>query len=70
MKIIRVPWIRCRADEVEAVAAEIEWRGRRFALLAYSQKEATEWWRNLSERERAEYLGLSAVADENSPSLF
>ena len=70
MKTVRVPWIRCRADEVDAVPIEMEWRGRRFELLAYSQKEAGDWWRSLSDREREEVLGLTAATSEESPGLF
>ena len=69
MKNVRVPWIRCRADEVDAVPTEMEWRGRIFDLLAYSEKEARDWWRSLSDREREEALGL-ASASEESPELF
>lgn len=69
MKTVRVPWIRCRADEVDATPTEMEWRGRIFDLLAYSQKEARDWWRSLSDREREDALGLSETSDE-SPGLF
>lgn len=69
MKIVRVPWIRCRADEVDAMSTEMEWRGRIFGLLAYSEKEARDWWRSLSDREREETLGLAAASEE-SPGLF
>lgn len=69
MKTVRVPWIRCRADEVDAMSAELEWRGRIFELLAYSEKEARDWWRSLSDREREEALGLAADSEE-SPGLF
>lgn len=70
MKIVRVPWIRCRADEVDAMPLEMEWRGRSFELLAYSEKEARDWWRSLSDREREDALGLAAAASEESPGLF
>ena len=70
MKTVRVPWIRCRADEVDAVPSEMEWRGRRFLLLAYSDKEAQEWWRDLSEREREELLGVTTEAEEDGLGLF
>ena len=70
MKTVRVPWIRCRADEVDAVATEMDWRGRRFALLAYSEKEASEWWRSLSDREREEHLGMTASPSDDGPGLF
>lgn len=70
MKVVRVPWIRCRADEVDAVPSEMEWRGRAFSVLAYSEKEAREWWRSLAEREREELLGMGGEAADESPSLF
>jgi hypothetical protein len=57
MKIIRVPWIRCRADEVDAQCFEMEWRGRHFSVMAYSENEARDWWRSLPEREREAVLG-------------
>ncbi len=68
MKLVRVPWIRCRADEVDAVPTEMEWRGRLFGVLAYSEKEGRDWWRSLSDREREEALGLAAA--EDGPGLF
>jgi hypothetical protein len=70
MKIIRVPWIRCRADESDAVPSELEWRGRSFTLLAYSEKEALEWWRTLSDREREDLLGMAAEPADESPGMF
>lgn len=70
MKVIRAPWIRCRADEVDAVSSALEWRGRRFQVLAYSEKEASEWWRGLSDREREECLGLDGEKGDDSPGLF
>lgn len=70
MKTVRVPWIRCRADEVDAKSTEMEWRGRIFDLLAYSEKEARDWWRSLSDREREDALGLASAASEESPGLF
>jgi len=69
MKVIRAPWIRCRADEVDAIPSSLEWRGHRFQLLAYSEKEASEWWRGLSDRERETLLGLGENADDG-PGLF
>ena len=70
MKTIRVPWIHCRADEVDAVPCEMDWRGRSFTLLAYSEKEAREWWRTLSEHERENALGLTAEPADDVPGLF
>jgi hypothetical protein len=70
MKIVRVPWIRCRADELDAVPSEMEWRGRSFMLLAGSEKEGLEWWRSLSDREREDLLGMVAESTDDSPGLF
>ena len=70
MKIIRVPWIHCRADEMDAVPSEMEWRGHHFTLLAYSEKEAQEWWRDLSDREREALLGMAAEPADDDPKLF
>ena len=70
MKVVRVPWIRCRADEVDAVSVPLEWRGRHFRVLAYSEKEAFEWWRGLAERERTELLGMDGETKDGGPGLF
>ena len=70
MKTVRVPWIRCRADEVDAMPTEMEWRGRLFAVLAYSEKEARDWWRSISDREREEALGMTADRENDGPGLF
>lgn len=70
MKVIRVPWIRCRADEVDAVPSELVWSGQRFSVLAYSEKEAREWWRSLSDRERETMLGMGGEISDDGPSLF
>jgi hypothetical protein len=70
MKTVRVPWIRCRADEVDAVPTELEWRGHGFTLLAYSEKEALEWWRGLTDREREELLGMAGATADEGPGLF
>jgi hypothetical protein len=70
MKTIRVPWIRCRADEADAIPFEMEWRGRGFQVLAYSEKEAWQWWRDLSEREREDYLGGNGAAADEEMGLF
>ena len=69
MKVLRVPGIRCRADEVDAIPTRLEWRGRSFTALAYSEKEALEWWRGLSEPEREELLGLGEKTDDG-PGLL
>ena len=70
MKVVRAPWIRCRADEVDAVPSTLEWRGHTFELLANSEKEAREWWRGLSDQERETLLGLGAENADDSPGLF
>ena len=70
MKVVRVPWIRCRADEVDAIPTRLEWRGRSVTALAYSEKEALEWWRGLSDREREELLGMDGAAPDDGPGLF
>jgi type II secretory pathway component PulM len=48
----------------------MEWRGRSFTLLAHSEKEAREWWRTLSDREREELLGMAAGLADDGPGLF
>ena len=63
MKIIRVPWIRCRADEVDAEPFDMEWRGRSFQVLAYSEREASDWWRSLSEAERSDCFGIETTGE-------
>jgi hypothetical protein len=70
MKVVRVPWIRCRADEVDAVSTELAWQGRTFSVLSYSEKEAREWWRSLPDREREGLLGIGGESVDDSPSLF
>jgi hypothetical protein len=70
MKIIRVPWIRCRADEVGATSSEMEWRGREFTVLAYSESEAAAWWRGLPDAEREELLGMAAEPAGDGALLF
>ena len=61
MKVIRVPWIRCRADEVGTCSIEVQWRKQSFRLLAYSEREAQEWWGGLRDEERDEALGVEDV---------
>ena len=69
MKVIRVPWIRCRADEVGAENCTLDWRGKSFTVLAYSEREAREWWKGLADGERDELLGFDPEGSEQS-SLF
>lgn len=70
MKIVRVPWIQCRADEVDAIESELEWNGRIFAVLAHSADEARKWWNGLSEAERREILGVGGGIQEEEQGLF
>ncbi len=70
MKILRVPWIRCRADELSAVECELAWRGRAFVVLAACEQEAREWWRELGEAERNDLLGMGRSNASDELSLF
>jgi hypothetical protein len=71
MKVIRVPWIRCRADEAGAQVFEMQWRKQIFRVLAYSEGEAREWWDGLSEAERRPVAGLADDDDQmGQTSLF
>jgi len=70
MKIVRVPWIQCRADEVDSVECEMEWRGRPFAVRAYSEDEARKWWGGIPESEKRELLGGDAAPSDEEPGLF
>jgi hypothetical protein len=70
MKLVRVPWIQCRADEVDATQVELQWRGRTIAVMAYSEKEARDWWLELPDGDRDAALGIGDEAAEDSPSLF
>ena len=70
MKVIRVPWIRCRADEMGAIECELEWRGRVFAVLAYSENEAKSWWSDLPAHEREQHLGMGSAESSDEPGLF
>lgn len=70
MKVVRAPWIRCRADEVDAISSTLEWRGRSFKVLAYSEKEALAWWRSLSDQEREDLLGMGSETADDGPGLF
>ncbi len=47
----------------------MEWRGRLFQILAYTETEARDWWSDLAESEREHALGIrSSNGDE--PELF
>ena len=68
MRIIRVPWIICRADEFGAANVPMNWRGEDFEILAYSEKEARDWWDELSESERSRQM--HSGGGEGELSLF
>ncbi len=70
MKVIRVPWIRCRADELDAHPHELEWRRQTFSVLAYSEREARDWWEALDDTEREQLLGMVAVDSSDQAALF
>ena len=70
MKVIRVPWIICRADEFGASNVPMNWRGEDFEILAYSEKDARDWWGKLSESERGRQMGGGGSGDEGELSLF
>ena len=70
MKIVRVPWIQCRADEVDTIECEMEWRGHVFAVMAYSEAEARKWWAAIAESEKRELLGADAVEPDEGLALF
>ena len=70
MKVIRAPWIRCRADEAGARAYEMEWHRITFSVLAYSEEEARSWWNGLDAPERNGLLGLGDAETSDQISLF
>jgi hypothetical protein len=70
MKVVRAPWIRCRADEAGARAYEMECQRITFSLLAYSEQEARSWWNGLEEHERNELLGLGDAETSDQTGLF
>jgi len=70
MKLIRVPWIRCRADEAGAQIFEMQWRKRNFKVLAHSEREARDWWSGLSDAERHPALGFDEDDRADQTSLF
>ena len=70
MKLIRVPWIRCRADEAGAKSFEMQWHRIHFDLLAYSESEARDWWSGLSAAEKDDVLGLEHGDRVEQPDLF
>ena len=70
MKVIRVPWIQCRADEAGAECFSWEWKGKDFEIMAFSEKEAREWWGSLSDAYRGELLGMRGRAESSDDSLM
>ena len=70
MKVIRVPWIRCRADEVGACSIDVHWQKRSFRLVANSEREAEEWWGGLKDAERNELAGLEESVESDQANLF
>ena len=70
MKIIRVPWIVCRADEFGSSHYSHNWRGEDFEIMAYSEKEARDWWGELSESERSRYMRGSGGGGDSEMSFF
>jgi hypothetical protein len=70
MKIVRVPWIRCRADEVGTCSVDLEWRKQFFKVIAYSEREAQEWWGGLRDAERSEVLGIEQSGVEGDQASF
>ena len=70
MKVIRAPWIRCRADEAGARAYEMECQRITFSVLAYSEDKARSWWNGLDESERNSLLGLGDAETSDQISLW
>jgi hypothetical protein len=70
MKVIRVPWIRCRADEAGAQNFEMQWRRQNFKVLAHSENEARDWWNGLNEAERRLVVGLDGDDQAEPAGLF
>ncbi len=66
MKIIRVPWIVCRADEFGTVQVPINWRGYDIEIIAYSEKEARDWWEELSDTERKRHICGDSGSEQES----
>jgi hypothetical protein len=70
MKCLRVPWIRCRADEMGTDTFELEWRNRSVSILAHSESDAKTWWRSLSGEQKDELLGLESTPAGDEMTLF
>ena len=48
----------------------MQWRKQGFTILAYSEKEACEWWSAFCEAERDELLGIGGGDGTEQASLF
>ena len=70
MKVIRVPWIQCRADEVGAESFPWAWRGKDFEIMAFNRREADEWWGSLSETSKSDLLGMRDRGGSDDLMLF
>ena len=70
MKVIRVPWIQCRADEAGAECFPWVWKGRDFEIMAYTRKEAEEWWTSLGESYKGELLGVRERGESDSALML
>ena len=70
MRVIRVPWIQCRADESGAERFAWEWKGKDFEIMAFSQSEAKEWWDSLGDGTRKELLGMRAPDDSDGALML
>lgn len=44
----------------------MQWRKQSFLLVAYSEREAQEWWGGLRDEERDEALGMDAPITEQA----
>jgi hypothetical protein len=70
MKVLRAPWIRCRADEVGTCEIQVNWRKQTLVLIAYSEREAQVWWGGLRDEERDAAVGLDNAVDAEQTSLW
>jgi hypothetical protein len=44
----------------------VQWRKQHFLLVAYSEREAHEWWGGLRDEERDEALGMDVPTAEQT----
>jgi hypothetical protein len=70
MKVIRVPWIQCRADEAGAECFAWEWKGKDFEIMAFTRKEAEEWWGSLGENYKGELLGIRGRSESDDALML